>query len=478
MNRNLRNPVVFLLLAFAALTLPHRTAASPEVTGIWQGQLGPYRIVFHVSQDSGGDLEAALDSPDQGATGIPADTVTVTGDTLMIVINAIPGSYQGVVQSADRISGAWTQMGRTMPLDLQRVEKAPEGPRRPQEPVRPYPYSEEEVTYLNESAGITFAGTLTLPPGDGPHPAALLITGSGPQDRDESIAGHKPFLVLADDLTRRGIATLRVDDRGVGGSTGSTPQSTTEDFASDALAGVQYLRSRPEVDGDRIGLVGHSEGALVGPMVAAQSSDVAFLVLLAPPGVPGREIVLRQNAVLLEKMGASKAFIDYNHGVTSEALELLSGDGSREQLETKIRTLHAQQWKDVPEAIKEERIRLGLPDPDQALKVALRSMVTPWYRSFIASDPATVLRQVSCPVLAVIGSKDTQVDPAINLPAVEEALQAGGNDNVTAVELEGLNHLFQTAETGSVFEYSKIEETFSPRALDVIGDWILARVAP
>jgi hypothetical protein len=244
------------------------------------------RIVFNIAKNPDGTLKATLDSPDQGAKDIPADSVKVEGDKLLIEIKGIRGSYSGVFKSATQeIEGSWTQNVQ-VPLKLKRVDKVPEL-KRPQTPKPPYPYLEEQVSYENKAAGIKLAGTLTLPRSGGPFPAVLLITGSGSQDRDETIFGHKPFMVIADDLTRRGLAVLRVDDRGVGGSTGSPTTATTEDFAGDVLTGVEYLKSRSDIDPHRIGLIGHSEGGVIAPMVAAKSRDVAFIVLLAGTGVTG-----------------------------------------------------------------------------------------------------------------------------------------------------------------------------------------------
>jgi hypothetical protein len=482
MSMNRFRPLTFalaLLINLSGAVIARSADSPPTVVGVWQGRLGPggaLRVLFHISRNNEGVLAATLDSPDQGATGIPTDTVRVTSDTLYIAVNAIGGSYQGVLKAAGRITGTWSQMGARMPLNLERIEKAPEKPARPQEPKRPLPYEEEDVTYTNEADGVTLAGTLTRPAGDGPFPCVLFITGSGPQDRDETILGHKPFFVLSDHLTRLGVATLRVDDRGVGQSTGSTPNSTTEDFAGDVLAGIDYLKMRPEIDGSRIGLIGHSEGAMVGPLAASQSDAVAFMVLLAPPGVPGREIVLTQNAALLKSIGASGAFIENNRRVTDQVLQMLAAHDDVEQIEIEVRALHDREWAGLPDELKKEHQELGMPEPSKALDAVLETMTTPWYRSFLRSDPASVLTGVSCPVLAVIGSKDLQVAPDVNLHAVEGALRSGGNEEVTTARLEGLNHLFQTAETGSVMEYGKIEETFSPEAMRVISSWILTQI--
>lgn len=260
-----------------------------DIEGIWMGNLTvpgglQLRIVFNISTNPDGSINASMDSPDQGVSGIPVDTVSYKEGILNLEVKSIGGSFEGVYkESSETIEGEWKQAGSTFPLILNRTEKIPEV-QRPQNPVKPYPYTEEEVVYENKEAGIKLAGTLTLPQSEGPFPAVILITGSGQQNRDEEVFGHRPFLVLSDYLTRQGIAVLRVDDRGIGGSTGNFSQATTEDFAGDVLAGVEFLKNRPEINPDQIGLIGHSEGGLIAPMVAVKSPDIAFIVLMAPLG--------------------------------------------------------------------------------------------------------------------------------------------------------------------------------------------------
>jgi hypothetical protein len=268
------------------------------IQGIWQGILevsgAKLRIVFNISAGQNSTLTATMDSPDQGVIGIPVDKVTFQNDNLDLEVLSIPGVYNGRFSEDNQtINGHWEQSGQSFPLILQRIDKAPVL-NRPQEPKRPYPYKDEEVIYKNETTGIELAGTLTLPTSEGPSPAVLLITGSGAQDRNETIVGHRPFLVLSDYLTRRGIAVLRVDDRGIGGSNGNVSQATSEDFAGDVLTGVEYLKGREEIDPEKIGLIGHSEGGIIAPMVAVRSEDVAFIVMMAGSGLTGEEILYLQ----------------------------------------------------------------------------------------------------------------------------------------------------------------------------------------
>ena len=321
-------------------------------------------------------------------------------------------------------------------------------PPRPQEPTPPYPYQEEQVTFVNAKAGITFAGTLTLPASPTASPAVVLITGSGAQDRDETIAGHKPFLVLADALTRRGIAVLRVDDRGVGGSGGTMATATSEDFVDDALAAVAYLRGRKDIDAKRIGLVGHSEGGLIAPIAATRSKDIAFIVLMAGPGITGDQILFLQGAAIMRANGASEAAISRNREVQQRLFDV-------------IRT-------EKDDAAAKEKIKSIAPGQER--------VATPWFRYFLSYDPVPVLQKVTCPVLAINGEKDLQVPYRENLDAIGKALRAGGNTDVTTLSMPNLNHLFQTSQTGAPSEYAKISETFAPAALDAISDWILKRV--
>jgi fermentation-respiration switch protein FrsA (DUF1100 family) len=440
----------------------HKPAKPSDIDGPWQGTLetgaASLRLVFHITNTEDG-LIATLDSLDQGAKGIPVTTVTRQGASLKLEVKGIGGVFEGTIaKDLSSIDGTWSQGGGSFPLVLKRVKDAAElEPRRPQNPVKPYPYREEEVEYANAAASLKLAATLTIPPGKGTFPAVLLITGSGPQDRDESLMGHKPFLVLSDYLTRRGIIVLRADDRGVGKSGGDFHSATTADFATDAEAGVAYLQTRSEVDPHRIGLVGHSEGGVIAPMVAARSPAVAFIVMMAGSGVRGDELLPEQARLISEAMGTKhdKAVKD-----AEEERELL--------------TL-VEQEKDPAALERELREKLAGKVPETQLGMQVKQVTSPWFRYFLTYDPASSLRKVTCPVLAINGEKDLQVPPQQNLPAIRQALRDAGNREFEAVELPGLNHLFQTAKTGSPTEYAQIEETMSPVALAKVTDWILRR---
>lgn len=343
---------------------------------------------------------------------------------------------------------------------------------RPQVPVKPYPYLEEEVAFDSRQPRVRLAGTLTLPRGAGPFPAALLITGSGPQDRDESIMGHKPFLVLADYLTRRGIAVLRVDDRGVGQSTGSFNTSTSADFAEDAQAGVDFLRQRKEINPKQVGLIGHSEGGMIAPMIAARTDTVAFVVMLAGQGLTGAEVMDLQGQRMLKASGASPEQIDRQRRVQAKLFAIVATEKDPQNLERQIRTAIDDEIAKLPDAEKNQAGSLKA-----GIEGQIRMLKSPWLRIYIGHDPRSDLRKLTCPVLALIGSKDLQVDADANLREIEKALREGGNKNFTVKELPRLNHLFQRCETGSLAEYARIEETIAPSVLELIGDWIVEHSA-
>ena len=472
-------------LALAALLLTALTSApvraqQPNLSGAWLGtlQVGAVklRVVFHFTRQADGAYRAALDSPDQGARGIPASSVEVKGDSVRVTLAPLNVTYRGQVQSdGERIAGTFTQHGASFPLDLARTNEVPGAAPRPQDPKEPVPYHSEDVVYENPAApGVRLAGTFTRPRAPGRYPAALLITGSGPQNRDEELMGHRPFLVLADHLTRRGIAVLRVDDRGVGESTGDFSTATSADFASDVLAGVAYLKSRDDVDPAAIGLIGHSEGGLIAPMVAAESDDVAWIVLMAGPGLPGDSILILQAGLIARASGASETAIQWNQEMQRTLFEILreepSDSAARERVRVALRELHEQ----TRAALGQQPAQGAEADArEAAIEQQVRQVVTPWFRYFIDYDPRPTLRRVKVPVLAINGSLDLQVPSQPNLAAIREALEQGGNRNVTIVEFPGLNHLFQTAKTGAPAEYAQIDETIAPVVLEKIADWVL-----
>jgi pimeloyl-ACP methyl ester carboxylesterase len=450
------------------------TAKQPErsrLDGVWMGTLKgtkDLRLGFTIVATPA-RLTATLNSIDQGVDGIPVKEVSEKDGTVRFELPGIKATFEGKMNmEGTEIVGEWNQ-GKALPLTLKRVDKLPTA-KRPQEPKRPFPYREEEITYENKKAKVKFAGTLTLPKGDGPFPAVVMITGSGPQNRDEELLGHKPFLVIADYLTRRGIAVVRVDDRGVGGSTGHNDSSTSADFAEDALAGVEFLKSRKEIDATHIGFVGHSEGGLVGPLAATLSKDVAFVVMLAGPALPGDEILLEQNKLILKASGASQDTMDRQLKWLSMAMPIIKQETDSKVAETRIRAELAK-WKESAAEKEKKEVEEFVANVEKALG----RLTTPWFRYFLSYDPRPTLKKVQCPVLALNGEKDLQVPCKANLDAIAKALKEGGNKDFTVKEFPDLNHLFQTCKTGGVDEYGSIEETMAPVVLETIAEWILAR---
>ena len=464
-----KNPFLHLSIFLISFVFIQSTFASDKnIVGTWQGTLKvqtmELRVVFHFQTDSTGAMKATLDSPDQGARGIPIDNVSTRLDSVILTISAIGGSYEGITQPGDSvITGTWKQGGSALPLDIHRIHEVAEL-RRPQEPKPPFPYDAEEVSYENRDAGITLAGTFTKPKSGGPFPALLLITGSGPQNRDEELFGHKPFLVIADYLTRRGIAVLRVDDRGTGKSTGVFGAATTKDFAGDVRAGITYLKSRSDVNVKKIGLLGHSEGGIIAPMVASDSKDVAFIVMMAGPSLTGEEILYLQDSLISTVMGTPPEEIQKELRLNRILFSLIRTESDSTKLQQEIRSA-------VKESMSPDSATVGTVN-EEAVNAAVKQLTSPWFRFFVTYDPIPALEKTTCPILALDGSKDLQVPAQQNLEGLERAFKASGNKNATAKILPGLNHLFQKAETGAPREYAEIEETINPEALKMIGDWI------
>lgn len=457
------------LAAFlTALLLPAAVFAQ-DITGDWSGMLevptGSLKLIVNVSRNEAGAYSSSLQAPAQSPKKMAADITQFESGVLRIEITSLHVVYSATLKGDSLVNGTYTQ-GMSFPLNMVRGRGAKAAPRlRPQEPKPPFPYQSEEVTFRNTKDSITLAGTLTLPPGRGKHPCAILITGSGPENRDEEVFGHKPFLVLADYLSRQGIAVLRVDDRGVGKSEGHHGTATTPDFANDVRAAIAFLKSRKDINRRKIGLIGHSEGGAIGGMVAADNKDVDFLVLLAGPGLRGDQVLLQQSADLGRVQGMSD----------SDLLLV------RERNEAIYRILlHPRDTARLGEELTEYLKSLVAEDPDNeqtgsadaAVAGQVAQLTSPWVRFFVAYDPAEALRRVDCPVLALNGSKDLQVNAAQNLPAIRKALTEGGNKKVTTEELPGLNHLFQESSTGNPAEYGSIEQTFSPAALERIAGWL------
>lgn len=468
-----REAVLRTVCALPAFWLLVGGAVAAQLTeSKWLGSLAipdgrQFRIGIEVFQKADGSTGAAMCSPDQGSFGIPIDRVVVAGDSVTFTVAAIRGSVAGRFgPEGNSIQATWHQPKVALPIALDRVEALPQPEARPQEPVRPYPYRTEEVVFPGGGDGVWLAGTLSIPKGTGPFPAAVLIHGSGPHDRDEELAGHRIFVVLADHLTRRGIEVLRYDKRGIMRSTGDFSTATTQDFAADAAAAMAFLCQRKEVASGRIGLIGHSEGGNIAPIVAAGNPAVAYTVLLAGTGIRGYEVIVQQD------LASSRA-----KGATEEELALI-----RPIVEAYYRV--ATEEPDV--AVARQKLQAlygGLTEQQQqAYRHLARgwsnqidNVLNPWSRAWLAFDPAPVLQKVRCPVLAICGDRDVQVLAEENLAAIRAALEAGGNPDHTVRTLPGLNHLFQHADTGAIGEYSRIDETISPGVLTLVSGWVTER---
>lgn len=467
--------IIFLLICFISISLNTMAQEKEETKfeSFWEGKIKfgsvSLRLVLKTFINEDGSTGAFLDSPDQGANNIPVTSVSVADDSLKFEIKMIGASYKGLIEKDSMVAvGNFSQAGMNLPLNLKKVEKVAEI-RRPQNPQKPYPYNEEEVVIDNRSANIRLAGTLTFPRDGNKFPAVVLVTGSGAQDRDETIFNHKPFWIVADYLTRNGIAVLRYDDRGVGKSGGNPSTATSADFVTDALAAIDYLKTRNEIDQKKIGLIGHSEGGMIAPMAVSSSDDVAFIVLLAGPGLTGKDILVAQTELILRAEGTKEEEIIEQVTKNKEIYGIIANEPDSSIAYKKIEELYNAEYASMTEEEKKD------PNNSRAtFERNVKIILSPWFRFFLKFDPKPYLENVTVPVLALNGEKDLQVPPKENLAAIEEALKTAGNKNYKIVELPGLNHLFQTCKTGTVSEYGQIEETFSPEALKIIGDWILS----
>ncbi|WP_081706135.1 S9 family peptidase [Nocardia sp. CNY236] len=454
-RRGLRHFTLAVLLVgvlAAGCAQPDRTES---VTGDWHGTIEAPGAPVEIGVNFAADGTATLFIPQQGIADVGLGEVNTDHDGISFVVPGLPGdpTFRGSYdRGSGRITGDFTQAGQTFPLVLRRGKV--DGSARPQEPKPPFPYTAEEVAYRN--GDITIAGTLTEPPGEGPFPAIVMITGSGRQDRNEEIVGHKPFLLLADTLTRAGYAVLRTDDRGVGGTTGVLDTATYSDLAADIAAGVGFLRARPSIDPARIGLFGHSEGGFLAPLVAARpDSGVAFAILMAGPGVPGADVLVEQARTITTSEGASPDQVDTAARQTSELVAALQvGDLAG------AKALARQHNESTP---PEERV------PDDQVDAA----ITPYFAALAAYDPAPALTGLRIPVLALFGGTDVQVPPAQSAQPMREHLAAG--PDATVHVFAGINHLMQPSDTGRPSEYASIETTIAPEVLDYVLDWLRPR---
>lgn len=446
---------------------------SQTILGDWYGNLSisgmQLRIVLHVSE-SNSIYSSTMDSPDQGAYGMLMNSTSFDGKVITVKSNQLNASYIATFNESE-LTGTFSQGGNELPLVLTRKELPKVELNRPQEPKPKFNYITRDIEFKNTIDDITLAGTLTIPKGKGPFMVAIMITGSGPQDRNEEILGHKPFFVIADHLANQNIAVLRFDDRGVGKSTGEFKGATSLDFVKDVEAAIVFLKTEKKIDPVKIGLIGHSEGGLIAPMVAAKSENtVAFAILLAGPGIQGKDILVMQQELISranetpeEEIASDKRWLEklINYMETN-----LSAPYYENDLKVFIDSLNSTEEVVIPEGITKSEL----------VDLQFNTFKDPWMSYFLFLDPTIALKQVKSPVLALNGSLDLQVPPKENLAAIKKAIESNGNKNVTVMKLEGLNHLFQTAKTGSPTEYAGISETFSPEALKIMSDWLTENV--
>jgi uncharacterized protein len=447
---------------------PAAVPVVPELLGDWSGIIDPEGMQQSVGlrvEEVDGGMVAALVFPEQAAS-VPVRLETASATELRFVIEGAPGDqrFVGTVQEGV-IEGEFSAYGESYPARLERGGDL--SLRRPQEPVPPFPYITEEVSV--SSGDIALAGTLAIPEGMGPFPAVVFITGSGPQDRDEALFGHRPFLVIADALARAGVASLRVDDRGVGGSGGSFETASYADFAADVQAQVAYLQERPEIDAARIGLLGHSEGGYIAPLAIAQGTPAAFFIGLAAPSVSGLEVLRLQNLMIYRDGGADDALIAQQLAYL-DALHTAVTEDRLDDVRTLVREQVALQLADLPE---NER-----PNEELAAQITeaqVASVDAPWFRDFLVFDPQPYLRTLTIPTLAIYGKMDIQVPAVQSSGVMEGTLRRAGNPDVTVVSFEHLNHLLQPSQAGGITEYGLTETTIAPEVLDLIVGWVSER---
>ena len=463
---------VLIVLAIASLAAPAGAAGPNALVGRWLGELplsgdSSLRLALEIDQRPDGSLGADLISLDQGADGAPSSRITFDDPHVRIDMRYPAVVIEGDLSAdAQSLAAEYRQGGFRGPLPMVRVDRLPGLAPRWQTPARPYPYAEEEVSYPGGAPDVTLAGTLTLPPGEGPYPAVVLVSGSGPQGRDELIGYHRPFLVLADHLTRRGIAVLRYDDRGVGQSTGAFSLATTADLADDAQAAVAYLRTRPDLQPGVIGMIGHSEGGMIAPMVASRSPEVSFIVLLAGPGTPITELIIAQIGLFALDGGATEAQAQALRAIYRVIHHAVVTAGERSAIYNEVYAY----YDGLTDA---EHALLGWPR--SVLNAVVESRLDPWWRYFLPFDPTVYLEKVTVPVLALNGDRDLNVPATENLAGIGRALSAGGNPDHTEIEYAGLNHMFNHNGEGEPADTTVAIETISPEVLDQVSSWIRER---
>jgi len=461
----MKNLLSFLFLSLSSILF------AQDISGSWTGiinvQGSKLPLIFHFTKVDQG-YTATMDSPNQGAKVIALNDVSFTNNTLSLAFSAAAIKYTGKWTNENEIVGTFEQGTFSTPLSL---TKGVVETKRSQEPAEPYPYYTENVQFFNKKENFSLAGTLSLPKKEGKFPAVILISGSGQQNRNSEILGHKSFLIISDYLTRNGIAVLRYDDRGVGESKGDPSLSTSADFAEDARAAIEYLRTRKEIKTKKIGIIGHSEGGMIAPMIAANDKNIAFLVLLAGPGVSGDALLIEQNYEIGKLAGMSEESLESSKLTNQTIYDILKLNEDLASVKTKLTAYFQSNVEKIPEAERPSKEEI-----DKTLKDEVNGIATPWLRYFISYNPKENLQKVKSPVLVLNGEKDIQVPAKSNTAGISEALKSGGNNKVTLQIFPNHNHLFQHCTTCKVEEYSLLDETFSPEVLKTMSDWIQKQV--
>lgn len=449
---------LFLFAFICLIPLTSQEKTLPDISGKWTGSLliqnSKLKLVFNFTRHENA-VSVTIDSPDQGAKGIPAKDVIFRNDSVIVDVPVIMGQYKAVLTTKTSMTGMWYQNGMSIPLNIDKSSGMEVLQLIPPNPL----YNSKEVKIVNQKTGVTLAGTLTTPKDAKNCPAVILVSGSGPQNRDEELMGQKPFYRIANYLSERGIAVLRYDDRGVNESTGNFQTATSFDFADDAESAFAFMRKQPGINPEKVGIIGHSEGAMIAPIVASRNKEVAFIILLAGPGITGREILITQTEAMLLGQGFVKDSAMKISNLNKEIMDIVENN---------------QNDKDAKNLIKQKIEKMNFPEKEKEDYTRSFSIyLTPWFRTFIAFDPALYLSKVNCAVLALNGSKDLQVLPKQNLAGIEKALKKGQNANYEIHELRGYNHLFQESQTGMPAEYRNTQKpVMDNKVLEITEEWI------
>jgi pimeloyl-ACP methyl ester carboxylesterase len=465
-----------LVILFATIQLC--SFGQSPFTGIWEGKINVgvnVRLVFTIREDASQKFTAVMDMPDQGVNAMVSKNVSVSKDSIVINIKEFDATYTGVQINDTTIQGKW-QKGISTDLELRKVEKV-KLIQRPQTPVLPFPYKSEDVIFTNNDKTIQYGATITIPNGNGPFPAVVLITGSGQQNRDEQIAGHKPFAVIADHLTRNGFIVFRVDDRGIGQTTGDVLTATTLDFCGDINTSIEYLRSRKEVDKKRLALIGHSEGGMIAQMLASARKDIAAIVLLAAPGKSGEQVLVEQNRAFYANAGLPADYVNSYASLFTSILQHSKGESDIDKIKSKV-AAETESWiKTTPKNVVVATTGIFNEEKKTEFINKLSEMLNiPWVRYFLNFQPAEYLKKVTCKVFALNGARDIQVLSQSNLTVIEAALKVSKSQKYQIKEYEGLNHLFQKCKTCASTEYGMLDETISVEVLKDITSWLISEM--